>query len=302
MGCFHPLHGFKTVKGQWTSQWPNNLHTAEPMTVPCRQCTGCRAEYSRQWAMRIMHEASLSPTETNSFITLTYNDAHLPPNNSLVKKDFQLFMKRLRKKHTKKIRYYHCGEYGENFKRPHYHAIIFNHSFKQQELQEVWSLNKKPIGFVDTGDVTFESAAYVAAYVQKKINGKAKHEHYKLPKPVIDYDTGEYITHKQQEYSTMSRRPGIAKNWFDKYKTDAYPSDFITVNGRKMKPPKYYDRQYELLTKEEREILSLPPMEQIKEKRQKEMEQLQHLFTPEALKQQELNHKARMAIYKRRKL
>jgi hypothetical protein len=289
MGCFHPLHGFKTAKGQWTSQWPNNLYKAEPMTVPCRQCSGCRAEYSRQWAMRITHEASLYLQ--NSFITLTYNDAHLPKDNSLVKKDFQLFIKRFRKDiNPKKIRYFHCGEYGENFARPHYHAIIFNHHFEQEELQKLWSLNKKPIGFVDTGDVTFNSAAYVAGYIHKKINGKRKLDHY----TTYDRLTGEQITHKQQEYSTMSRRPGIGKKWFDIYKKDAYPSDFITIRGLKMKPPKYYDRQYEILYPEE--------MAQIKEKRQQEMDQLQHLFTPEALKQKELNHKARMAIYKRRKL
>jgi hypothetical protein len=311
MGCFHPLHGFKTAKGQWTSQWPNNLNTAEPMTVPCRQCTGCRAEYSRQWAMRIKHEASLYLQ--NSFITLTYNDAHLPKDNSLVKKDFQLFIKRLRKKHVKKnnyhpqlapksraywakkhnIRFFHCGEYGDPTKsiktgRPHYHAIIFNHHFTQKDLQELWSIKEKPIGFVDTGTVTFESASYVAGYIHKKINGNRKLDHYNT----YDRLTGEQITHRQQEYATMSRRPGIAKHWFDKHKTDAYPSDFITMNGKKMKPAKYYDRQYELLYPEE--------MAQIKEKRQKEMEQLQHLFTPEALKQKELNHKGRMALYSRR--
>ena len=104
-------------------------------------------------------------------------------------------------------------------------------------------------------------------------------------------ELGEQI---QPEYSTMSRNPGIARDWFDKYHEDVYPSDFITIKGRKMRPPKYYDRQYEILNPE------IVPI--IQEKRQKEMAKLQHLFTPEALKQKELEHKARMGLYKRNKL
>jgi hypothetical protein len=208
-------------------------------------------------------------------------------------------MKRLRKKYSKKkIRYYQCGEYGENFGRPHYHAIIFNHTFSDMEkvrgkhkdlytseiLKKIWGK-----GHVSIGTVNFETAAYVANYVQKKINGKNKKEHYEL----IDYNTGE-IVERQQEYATMSRRPGIAGDWLAINKDDVYPSDFITINGKKMKPPKAYDRQYELLYPE--------IMADIKKDRRKMMDEMSHLFTKEALAYREKNHKARMALYKREKL
>lgn len=297
MPCFHPIQAWKTEDGiKFYNPYKDNRNH-KGFKIPCRQCTGCRSEYSRQWAMRILHESSLHPN--NIFITLTYDNEHLPEYGTLVKKHFQDFMKRLRKKYSKKkIRYYQCGEYGENFGRPHYHAIIFNHTFPDMEkvpgkhkdlytsetLKKIWGK-----GHVSIGTVNFETAAYVANYVQKKINGKNKQEHYEL----IDYDTGE-IVERQQEYATMSRRPGIAGDWLAKYQDDVYPSDFITINGKKMKPPKAYDRQYELLYPE--------IMADIKKDRRKMMDEMSHLFTKEALAYREKNHKARMAIYKREKL
>jgi hypothetical protein len=226
-------------------------------------------------------------------------------------------MKRLRKKkHSTKdnpLRFYACGEYGEKNERPHYHAILFNCSFKKdadisngknklyfsQELQDAWShYDKKtetyePIGFVSWGEVTFDSAAYVANYVQKKINGKKKDEHYQIENPVCP-KTGEYRTHRQQEFSLMSRKPGIASDWLTHYKDDVYPSDYITIKGRKIRPPKAYDKIYERTHKQE--------LEAIKEIRKQEMEKTAHLRTPEALAFQERTHKAKMALYKRNKL
>ena len=135
MPCFHPLDGYKSSTGKWISE--KTHHLQEPLTIPCGKCTGCRTEYSRQWAMRIKHEESL--WDRNCFITLTYEDKHLPRkgnSTTLIKKDFQDFMKRLREPNEsldweppKPIRYYHCGEYGDQFGRPHYHAILFNTNF-----------------------------------------------------------------------------------------------------------------------------------------------------------------------------
>jgi len=211
----------------------------QPIEVPCGQCIGCRLERSRQWAIRCVHESSLY--EANSFITLTYDDKNMPTNASLKKRDFQLFMKRLRKYYTpRKIRFFHCGEYGDKLGRPHYHAIIFNLDFedkipykKQNEnqlyvspiLEKIWGK-----GFCIIGDVTFESAAYVARYVVKKINGPRAETHYK---------------NKAPEYTTMSRRPGIGKEWYKKFSGDVYPDDFVVLRGRKMQPPRYYDKQLE---------------------------------------------------------
>lgn len=318
MPCFHPLHGYKSKKnGKWISEQNAPLkHTLEPLTIPCSKCTGCRAEYSRQWAMRILHEHQLK--NNSSFITLTYKDEHLPQTGTLIKKDFQDFMKRLREPNVElkwkpnKIRYYHCGEYGENFGRPHYHAILFNCQFydkialpkkprqdqlyTSKTLEEIWGK-----GYVSIGEVTFESAAYVAAYVQKKINGPLKTEHYQIRYDVNKETgefklspTGKYKTQRQQEYATMSRKPGIAGLWFAKHKKDVYPSDNIHINGREMRPPKYYDRLYEIDNPEN--------MEEIKKNRLAEMEKTAYKRTKPALLQAEKTHKARMSLYKRNKL
>lgn len=207
-----------------------------PVKVPCGQCVGCRLERSRQWAIRCHHEASLH--RDNSFITLTYAEEHLPAGRSLDKEAFQKFMKRLRKRFEgRRIRYFHCGEYGARFQRPHYHACLFGLDFEDKKLwkvtndvplytsetlQELW-----PFGFSTVGDVTFQSAAYVARYIMKKITGEEAAEHYAGREP---------------EYTTMSRRPGIGRGWLEKYRDDVYPQDFVVVRGSKMRPPKYYDR------------------------------------------------------------
>ncbi len=205
--------------------------------------------------------------EDNCVITLTYNDKHLPPGGTLVKRHYQLFMKKLRKSlPEKKIRFYHCGEYGEvpgdigksqlesRLGRPHYHACIFNHQFDDielwqkkengdvytsEKLSKIWGK-----GFVTTMDLTLKSAGYVARYITKKINGEKKDEHYQK---VCDI-TGE-IYPVQQEYSTMSNQPGIGKAWWDKYKSDVFPSDDLIVlssnSYHHVPTPKYYDTQLE---------------------------------------------------------
>ena len=191
----------------------------------------------------------------NCFITLTYSPENLPPDGSLRKGDFQKFMKRLRKQYKHKIRYYHCGEYGDKNNRPHYHAILFGHNFDDwvylfdspsgepiytsPSLEKIW---KK--GFVTVGTVTFESAGYVARYCMKKINGLLKDNIDPKTglKPYERYNdyTGE-ITKVLPEYSTMSRRPGIGHNWIANYTRDVYPKDYTTIRGLKVAPPKYYD-------------------------------------------------------------
>lgn len=200
--------------------------------------------------------------EYNCFITLTFSDENLPADGSLNKQDFRNFMKRLRKAHRGKqaigfgnrrrspIRYFHCGEYGTQLGRPHHHACIFNFDFEDKylwserdgvklyrspELERLW-----PFGFCTIGTVTFESAAYVARYVCKKIAGDPASEHYVR----VDEQTGE-IYYLEPEYGSMSRRPGIGYEWYKKFKTDCYPKDFITHNGVKQQIPKYYDKKFE---------------------------------------------------------
>ena len=134
MTCYAPLHGYysqernpKTGKRSVVFS-RNSGYDDRRVSVPCGQCIGCRLERSRQWAVRCVHESSLH--RFSSFITLTYNDEHLPSDRSLNVEHFQRFMKRLRK-HLEplKIRFFHCGEYGDKFRRPHYHAIVFGYDF-----------------------------------------------------------------------------------------------------------------------------------------------------------------------------
>jgi hypothetical protein len=223
----------------------------EPLEIPCGQCIGCRLEYSRQWAIRLMHEKRMH--QESCFLTLTYKDENLPQHNSLNKKHFQDFMKKLRFwLDHKKIRFFHCGEYGENFGRPHYHAILFGHEFSDKQhlfttdrgdkvytskqLDDKWTH-----GLCTLGDVTFESCAYVARYVTKKVTGKKATHHYNE----IDYQTGEILTERSPEYVTMSRRPGIGKSWLEKYTTDVFPHDEVIIRGMAVKPPKYYSNLFE---------------------------------------------------------
>lgn len=239
MPCYHPLKGYRSKavnpsgKRSITFNAKEGFHDLR-VDLACGQCIGCRLQRSCEWAVRCVHEASLH--EENSFITLTYRPEDLPGNGSLVLEHFQLFMKRLRERISpRKIRFFHCGEYGDKGDRPHYHALLFGFDFPDRKylktvngyryytselLDEIWEK-----GFCIVGDVTFESAAYVARYVTKKITGPRSKQHY-----------GE----RKAEYTTMSRRPGVGKGWYDKFSADVFPDDFIVIDGRRVCVPKFY--------------------------------------------------------------
>lgn len=240
MPCYHPLKGWRTPSGGITFNRSQGFVDVKGLQVPCGQCIGCRLERTRQWAVRIMHESLMH--EISSFVTLTYNNENLPPNASLVKKDLQNFYKRLRKVLDKeqKIRYYASGEYGDPLygSRPHYHNIIFNYWPKDATfyknssggklyvspfLEKIW---KK--GFVVIGAVTFDTAAYCAKYCMKKINGERKEQHY-----------GSRIP----EFAVMSRRPGIGHDYYEKYKDEFVEDGKVVLQGRKMRPPLFYERK-----------------------------------------------------------
>lgn len=236
MPCYKPLSAWKNPNTEkMVFKFTPNMLNWEFFELPCGQCIGCRLEKSRQWAMRCMHEASLH--EYNSFLTLTYSTENLPAGNSLCKRDLQLFMKRLRKHHDSKISYFACGEYGDNSLRPHYHAIIFGYDppdkkphqrskngemlYTSESLNSLWTYGHSIIG-----NVSFESAAYVARYCLKKRTGLGSDHHYKGREP---------------EYAVMSLKPAIGKEWLKKWKTDVFPHDYVIMRGKKMKPPRYYD-------------------------------------------------------------
>lgn len=261
MPCFHPLTGYRsrTVNSSGKRSITFNVNQGYAdlsLEIPCGQCIGCRLEKSRQWAIRCVLEASLH--QYSSFLTLTYAPEYLPLHGSLRVEDFQNFMKRYRKWSPRKLRFFHCGEYGEQGGRPHYHALIFGHEFQDKlptgqknengdpyyvspKLDELWGK-----GACLIGDLTFESAAYVARYITKKITGEKALHHYNN----ICLQTGEILSERKPEYVTMSRRPGIGKPWFDRYVTDVFPKDFFHVRGKKVRPPKVFNSYFELLEPE----------------------------------------------------
>lgn len=296
MTCFNPLKGWRGrarpgVVFDVNQGWPDL-----PISVPCGQCIGCRLERSRQWAMRCYHEASLY--ENNCFITLTYSDDTVPvlfPGEgdypTLRKRDYQLFMKRLRERFGSGIRFYHCGEYGEGTNRPHYHACLFNFDFPDKVLESVdkagyhhWSSvalgELWTCGLHDIGSVTFESAAYVARYIMKKTLGKDAADRYDR----MSY-YGE-VQRLEPEYTTMSRRPGIGRDWYDEFHKDAFPSDFLVCRGMRMRPPRYYE---ELLK------LNVPQMHvSVKRKRKSKARRHVEDQTPARLRDREIVTEARV--------
>lgn len=254
MSCFHPLKAFRGRNGGVTFNSHSSL-TGVSFPLPCGKCQGCRLEHSRIWAIRCMHESKMH--EDNVFVTFTYDNANLPSNGTLVLRDFQLFFKRLRKYlKGRKVRYYGCGEYGDEFKRPHYHAILFGIDFPDKRffsenasgdkiftsavLDDLWSL-----GHCRIGSVTFDSCAYVARYCMKKVDG-AKREagHYEV------YDADGLLSERKPEFAVMSRRPGIGMPYYLKYGAEIRNHDKIIVSGKAVPSIRYYDLKFEALDPE----------------------------------------------------
>lgn len=262
MSCYCPLEAYWSkgvnVNGNRYLVF-NKKDAAQPddvLRIPCGRCIGCRLARSAEWAVRCVHESKLY--SHNCFITLTYSPEFLPSDGSLIKKDFQDFMKLLRYYHSGidavvgdtgkisyPIRYFMCGEYGDKSSRPHYHACLFNFDFPDKELwktsfsgdklytseilNKIWGK-----GYCVIGDVTFDSAAYVARYIMKKINGADAEDHY------TNYDdvTGEVLSVLVPEYTNCSL--GIGKAFIEKFTSDVFPRDYCVIGDHKFPVPKYY--------------------------------------------------------------
>ena len=228
--------------------------------VSCGGCRACKVRRSGDWMLRCTHEATLH--ERNAFITLTYADDWLPEAGGLEMLDLQSFWRRCRKRLVydrpfERLRYFACGEYGDPRKgaRPHYHACVFGQDFQpwlelenrsthtvytSELLDELWGM-----GRVTVSNFTPETAAYVAKYTFKKVTGDLAEEqdprtglrHYER----LLEETGE-VVEVAPEFITMSRRPGIGAKWIEQYHDDVYPRDHVVHDGRKFRPPVFYDR------------------------------------------------------------
>lgn len=296
MACSHPLHSYWRTDqyGDKHSIFANDFKKpfiekdghiySEQILLPCGSCLSCRLKYSSEWATRCMLEAS--QWTCNYFVTLTYNEYFVPRSKfydfneftgevfeneslSIRYKDIQDFMKRLRTNLERKyghtgVRVYGGSEYGPTTQRPHYHMILFNCPipdlkyecsnfrgdayYTSEFLNDCWSyLDKKtgirvPLGFVTVGDCTFDSAAYCARYMLKKHKGKD-----------IDFYSKRNI---EPEGSFMSRKPGIARDYFDQNSEKIYKYDQIIITGsdgkaKRVRPPRYYDNLYDIFSPED---------------------------------------------------
>lgn len=286
MACYRPLVGYKPAGGgrlRFTVGGPPTDGAYTPVQLKCGQCIGCRVDRSREWAARCVHEAQLH--DDNSFITLTYNDAHLPPDEGLNVKHWQKFAKRLRKRKGP-FRFFTVGEYGSEKLRPHYHAIIFGMHFADrkkfkkrnghwiytsEELDDIWKM-----GYTSVGDVSYSSAAYVARYCMKKITGPEAKDCYER----VDMITGEVHSVKP-EFSIMSRggrsgKGGIGAEWLKVNKRDVYPNDEVVIEGRRMRPPRFYDKN-----------IPESELEDLKVQRRKRVAARRKELTPERLRVKE---------------
>lgn len=291
MPCFKPLSAYRAKDGGVTFDRRASFLSI-PIKLPCGRCSGCLFERSRQWAMRCFHESKMHMF--NEYVTLTYDNEHLPSSGSLVRPHTQLFLKRLRKsREPAKVRFFGCGEYGPKNKRPHYHMILFNVRFADRkrykqnsrgewlytskELDELWGM-----GECTTGDVTFDSAAYCARYVLKKMG----HKDFNPEAYVSRY--GEVL---EPEFPMMSLKPGIGFTWFEKFGRETYTHDSVIVNRREMRPPRFYDKKMKELDPDRMEVL--------KKNRRKKMKLFAADTTEDRLRVREVIHLAKMKAKKR---
>jgi len=170
-----------------------------------------------------------------SFVTLTYDDEHLPGKGSLSVSDCQKFIKRLRKRLGRKFKYFLGAEYGDMGHRPHYHTILFGVSISERlEVNQAWGL-----GFVHSGVVTHDSACYVASYTLKKLSGDKRDVYTRLG--IVP------------EFALMSRSPGIGALYVEQNSKFLKQNAFCIVKGSKVALPRYYADK--VFTDEEKNLL-----------------------------------------------
>lgn len=261
MPCYHLIKVYRSKEGRnkGTGKWPITFDKTKgyedlQIVIPCGKCIGCRLEKSRNWAMRCEKEAQLH--DENYFLTLTYNEDNC--NMSLNREDITKFLKKIRQDLIRKngksdFKYFQCGEYGDLLQRPHHHICLFNYSIDDKVFIKAHKGNNYYVspyiekkwkhGFHWISDFSFETAAYTARYVCKKITGEKAEEHYQGRMP---------------EYVTMSRRPAIAYDWYKKYANGIYDNDKIVIrNNYTCKPPRYFDKKFEEFDREEFERVKI---------------------------------------------
>ena len=244
MPCYQPIPARRSESGgPWTIQ--PQLGTADAF-LPCGKCLGCRTTVQNSWVHRCVHEAQRSPY--NTFVTLTYDDDHLP--HELIPYHVTAFLKRLRKATGRNpnvltqgntgVRYLACGEYGDKTIRPHYHLNLFNCSFKDANtyskklqvsdtLDRIWGY-----GAAKLAPFTPATAGYVAGYI-------TKHGHR-------DYygEQGEIL---EPPFKRQSTKPAIGRRWIEQYAEDVQHG-YLIHEGQKKIIPRYYSKILEKIAQQ----------------------------------------------------
>lgn len=248
MACYHPIEAYRLADGSVSFVELARYDVVGTVDLPCGRCVGCRLERSRQWALRCVHEAKAH--EANCFVTLTYDNEHLPDGGSLRHRDVQLFLKRLRRRVSpNRVRFFMCGEYGTRLGRPHYHVCFFGLDFPDRKyagktesgaekylsdsLTSLWGL-----GDTQVSDFNFKAAAYTARYIMEKVTGDEAAGYYQR----LDTETGE-LFELAPEYCSMSKRPGVGARYVDNYFRDMLESGTCVLEGREVNLPRFYEKR-----------------------------------------------------------
>jgi len=234
MKCINPLE-----------VWPDG----KKHIVACGKCLACVSTKRIDWIFRLGQEHKASKGAL--FITLTYHPKFCP--DQLEKRHLQLFMKRLRKRLPKRLRYFAVGEYGTNNGRPHYHVILFNVDNADQEyIRKSWAAKDgEPYGLIHIGTVTAASIAYCTKYVIQ----------------AIDFSSKEG---KQKPFTLMSRGYGIGASYLtDRMVNWHRENDFnhVNINGIESRLPRYYKDKIWYTDKDKKRISDMAKWKAIKSMR-----------------------------------
>lgn len=239
-----------------------SYHGARAFRIPCGKCDSCLSARARDLATRAYLHSQLE--EHKLFLTLTISDEHMLPHRGLMKRSLQLFMKRVRNKYGEGVSFLGCGEYGGETLRAHYHVLLFgvplddlspagkgkrgDPLYVSPTLNELWGF-----GIVWIGQCTVQSCHYTTGYLTKKLGRRDDDAAYKRQE--INAETGEFREWQvDREFLLMSRRPAIGREWFNRFKSDVYPSGFVIVDGAKVPAPSYFNR---LMAEEEQRAMKL---------------------------------------------
>lgn len=228
-GCNFPVSAWKPPTGrvQFGPPRHDDRRPLQYVKVPCGKCLGCQEANAKAWAFRCRLE--WVEHRESCWATLTYSDKYLPP--TLSRQHLAAYLKRLRARQSDRvIRFFGCGEYGEQRKRPHYHVILFGLSVHEPDIDQAWGM-----GHVQVDQLTPKAINYVAGYTAKKIGYDTN-----VMLDRVDPETGECYRY-QKPFLQMSRRPGIAagaKQFVSSWR------DYAVNDGIKQSVPRYLHEAY----------------------------------------------------------